>query len=673
MRDNDTSSDRLWFWFAVVSVVFLAVLAVSPVKDYFRPYRHYQQDYRQRLLAAAGTSQELKQARSLETGVRQVWLRDFEDRVDRCTTCHLGVDQAQMADAPQPFRLHPVTPHTPDAFDRFGCVSCHRGQGRATSESEAHGEVADWSSPLLPLGYTEASCGTCHEGTTVPEAEQLSAGRALLLRAGCYGCHLLGGGEGWESSAPDLDGLADKTSPDWLRAWLHDPRALRATTWMPTFRLDDPEIEALVAYLWVQPPQRPLEGLVPEELPAGDSRRGKKLFREARCISCHTIDGRGNGSAPELDGVGSADSRRWLVAFLGDPHAFQPQTKMPQFAFSREDLLDLSQYFVDELSAVDGPQGGAPFHPPKTLIDQGAELYQRYGCGGCHRLGGKHGSKIGPDLTGIGSKPAHLLDFGQRDDLPRQLPDWLAAKVTDPRSFRDGLKMPVFGFDEVQTTQVVTALLSYTGETIPESYRIAAAASHYAPPGRFGKLVQRYRCLSCHRIQGAGGDISTAPLTAEGSKVRQGWLSRYLLVPTTIRPVLTDRMIVLGMAPEEANFLADFMKNVYVDDSIPGDVFPDGVPAETAARGKRLFFERYGCQSCHQVQGTGGYYGPPLDDTPKKLVSGWVAWWLQGPQRWRSDIRCPDFGMDATDATDLAGYLVSLPQPPAAAATGGTP
>ena len=45
--------------FALSSVVCLAVLAISPVKDYFRDYRRYQNAYRERLLAAAGSSQEL--------------------------------------------------------------------------------------------------------------------------------------------------------------------------------------------------------------------------------------------------------------------------------------------------------------------------------------------------------------------------------------------------------------------------------------------------------------------------------------------------------------------------------------------------------------------------------------------------------------------------------------
>ena len=230
--------------------------------------------------------------------------------------------------------------------------------------------------------------------------------------------------------------------------------------------------------------------------------------------------------------------------------------------------------------------------------------------------------------------------------------------------------MPEFTFTEEELTAVVTALLSYTRGAVPEPYRVPATVAEYGPPGRFGALAREYRCQSCHQIQGAGEDLSTAPLTAEGSKVKGEWLKQYLLLPTTIRPILTERMIPLGMPEDEAAFLAEFIDNVYLDDRIPGEIFPNGVPPEQVERGRRLFFERYGCQACHQAEGTGGYYGPPLDDSPQKLESGWIAWWLEGPQRWRADVRCPDYGMEADDARDLAAYLAA-PGPPAAPRGGG--
>ncbi len=675
MAGPGRSTSRLWLAFALASLACLVVLAVSPVKDYLREYRRYQDGYRARLLASASTSKELAAARAETVHIRQIWIPAFGDRVDRCVSCHLGVETPKLAAAEAPYRPHPLTPHTPEDFPRFGCVACHRGQGRATSLAEAHGSVPDWSSPLLPLRYTEAACGTCHRGLVVPEAALLSAGRALMNRIGCPGCHKIESWTDWRSQAPDLDGLADKTHVEWLRAWLKHPRDLRPATWMPDFHLSDEEIETLTAFLWAQPGKRPFAGAVEGDLATGDLERGKKTFREARCISCHTIEGRGNGSACELSGIGSKVNRRWLVAFIGDPQAFRPGIAMPRYDFSRQQLLDLATYLGEELVDPGAPAAGAPYRPSPPKIAAGEEVFVKYGCAGCHHIAGrKDAAPIGPELTGIGAKPAELLDFGVRQDLPRRLPDWLAAKVSHPRSFRDGLRMPEFGFSPGEIEALVTALLSYDATAVPEAYRVEASTGHYRPPGHFGELVGQYRCLSCHEMQGVGGDISTAPLTNEGSKVQESWLKAYLLLPTAIRPVLTDRMVPLQMSDENAGFLANFMANVFVDDAIPGEIFPNGPPRDQAERGRRLYYEHYGCQSCHQIGGSGGYYGPPLDDAPKKLRSGWIAWWLQGPQRWRSDVRCPDFGLGAEDARDLAAFLATAqPARPDAAQSGGRP
>jgi mono/diheme cytochrome c family protein len=237
MAGQGVSSDRLWFWFAISSAAFLGVLAISPAKDYLREYRTHQERYRGLLLETAGSAAEVRKARSVAVAIRQIWLPAFEGRVDRCVTCHLGVENPRMAQAPQPFRSHPATPHAPEHFQRFGCVACHRGQGRATSLAEAHGDAPDWESPLLPRELTEASCGRCHLGDTVPEASLLSEGRALVRRAGCFGCHKVNGTDDWSSDAPDLNGLSLKTGPEWLRAWLRAPRDLQPNTLMPDFGL----------------------------------------------------------------------------------------------------------------------------------------------------------------------------------------------------------------------------------------------------------------------------------------------------------------------------------------------------------------------------------------------------------------------------------------------------
>jgi mono/diheme cytochrome c family protein len=659
------SSDRLWFWFGVSSVAFLVVLAVSPIKDHFREYRHYQNEYRQRLLHSAASLKELQRARALTVGVRQIWVPELDNHVDRCVSCHLGTASARMVGADEPFRQHPRTPHTPADFDRFGCVACHQGQGRATTKAEAHGNVPDWNSPVLPVRYTEAACGRCHLGESVPEASLLSEGRALMARVGCYGCHKVAGHGDWKSEAPDLAGLSQKTNPAWLAAWIKSPRS-RPDTWMPDFQLAAAEIDTVVAFLWTRPPRIDLDA-DSNAIPPGNAERGKLIFSTSRCISCHTIQGRGNGSAPELSGVGSKVTRRWLAAFLANPERFYPDTKMPRFHFATQDIADLTDFMLEEFTDPSAPEPTRGLHVSDRVAQAGEAIFRRVGCNGCHQIGGRSlGVGIGPELTGIADKPVVRLDFGRRSDLPRRLPDWLAAKVSNPRSFRDGLTMPRFGFTEHQTEALVTALLSMGQEPVPAAYQVPVHKPSYTPPGRFGALVRRYRCMSCHRIGGVGGDISTAPLTAEGSKVRPGWIADYLKLPTTVRPILEERMLQLQMPEEERTFISNFAENVLRDDRIPDEIFSTPPSRDEVERGRRLFHERYGCSACHMVGGSGGFYGPVLDGAGTRLKTGWIFTWLKGPQRLKADAREPDYGLDDVDARALTAYVASLPAPASA-------
>src|ERR1043166_1049186 len=56
-------------------------------------------------------------------------------KVDRCTTCHLGIDKKGFEHEKQPFTTHPDLAfylQGPHPIDKVGCTSCHQGRGRAT-------------------------------------------------------------------------------------------------------------------------------------------------------------------------------------------------------------------------------------------------------------------------------------------------------------------------------------------------------------------------------------------------------------------------------------------------------------------------------------------------------------------------------------------------------------
>jgi cytochrome c2 len=661
--------------FAITSLVFLGVLAISPAKNALRPYRSLQQQFRKLGATRAHSLKEALRYEGQPVAIRQIWLPRLEGRVDRCASCHLGAADPVMAQAPEPFRLHPATAHTPSEFDRFGCTPCHGGQGPATSLEEAHGIAEDAGPPMLPREQIEAGCGRCHSGETVDDAPVLSLGRAVMTRFGCYACHLVRGHEDFRSEAPPLATIALKTGAAWLRQWLKNPKAVDPNTTMPSFDLTDAEIEELSHALFGRtPPPELAAAIAAADLEGpGDPAAGKKIFSEARCISCHTVEGKGHGTAPELSKIASAATRGWLLAFLRDPHAFNPRTRMPQYGFSASESRDVVAYLEDELRDFDAPKDVLdPLRVNRTLAEKGEKTFRALGCFACHGgTGAALAERFGPDLNGVGDKKARSLDFGKREDLPRTTPAWLGAKLANPRSFAQGLKMPSFDLPPDEVRAVVTALLALGAQPVPEPFRSAERQpAGVIPGGEIGRLLDRYRCLSCHQIGDRGGDISTAPLTHEGSKVRREWLTNYLLVSYSIRPIIEERMPIFRMSRADAELLAGAITSFYVDPAIAQDPFAGRAASDAdAGEGARLYTS-LGCRACHIVGAAGGYYGPPLTDTQTRLQPGWVFAWLKAPQRWRADVRCPDYGLTDTDALRLTAYLETLKVPPETIARG---
>ena len=58
--------------------------------------------------------------------------------VDRCVSCHMGIEDPEFSDDEQPFTAHPNldligSSSSPHPFNEFGCASCHSGRSRGTS------------------------------------------------------------------------------------------------------------------------------------------------------------------------------------------------------------------------------------------------------------------------------------------------------------------------------------------------------------------------------------------------------------------------------------------------------------------------------------------------------------------------------------------------------------
>lgn len=285
--------------------------------------------------------QQIKAKKKTPLEIRQFIVKDL-DRIDRCITCHVGMDpltnpSMQTNFKENPFKGHPgdlLKTHSPT---KYGCTICHHGQGLATTVEAAHGRVRHWEEPLLAPPFIQASCAKCHaDFENVSYAQTAALGKELFTKNGCYGCHAIKGWGGIISE--DLGEVASKSlaridfSPsklprnDWnIQNWIllhltRDPMELVpgdpqghmgepiSPSGMPPFYLElkDNDAQAIATYLlslsadkvphdyYVYAPPKP------EPRFASATEHGKYVYEKYGCAGCHGIeakDGRRNFNA----------------------------------------------------------------------------------------------------------------------------------------------------------------------------------------------------------------------------------------------------------------------------------------------------------------------------------------------------------------------------------------
>ena len=650
--------------FGVVSVVFLFSIAIAPAKNYFSEWRHYQHGY---LKMIRNRSDANTLQRHFEGGIQQIWLPEL-GVVDRCTSCHVGMKETSLSDVPtQPFRPHPIIPHK---SSQFGCTVCHRGQGAATTVAEAHNSTLAWEQPILPAKYIESSCGECHRGS-LPGTPVLNEGRHLLSRYGCVNCHMVKLPDGTTMKAtddpPSLSHIADKSTREWIYAWLKDPQAYASTATMPNFKLTDNDARDMSAFLMAN--STPLHGdaVTLSAKPAADPAAGASLYGESFCASCHAVQNAagnmvGGKVGPELTKVGSKVKPEWLQAWLQNPRNYDPGTAMPHYRFNDGQVATLSTFLMaktdSDLLASVHLDAATP-----EQIAHGKRLVSDYGCASCHEIAGiKRPENFAPELSRIGSKSITQLIF--LPGMPHTLPDYLAGKIKQPRAFSPGLRMPQYSFTTAQIDALTTALLALNehSTTLPASLAVPALSeSNYQPAGKAGKLMSDLACFSCHRINGHGGDMAP-DLSWEGSSVQRDWLVQFFKNPGTLRPALIRRMPRFNLTDGEANELTDYIMTVYQNPAIDLDSMPpSGYSPGEIELGKQLFYGKYACQGCHIVdtKTDKGYIGPTLTQVGTRLTAAWIYQWMKNPQALRPGTIEPNRAMGDEDARALTAFLIS--------------
>lgn len=250
---------------ALCGLVGLALLGTTAVREQQREWKEHQQEYRELLLnkidrdanpalyaRVADMTPEIKQVMVAGLGV-----------VERCTTCHLGIEDTLFSSSRQPLMTHPnlgLLEHHP--VETFGCTICHGGQAAATTyEGASHQSMAHWPDPMVKNGFMESRCGYCHKDYEAIGTDKLSLGKKLFKDLHCSGCHKVDPADG--SMAPALTAFADKdpgsfdfthidgdrSKQNWVMEHFRNPQKVTPGSPMSIYAMNEHQVEALTTYV----------------------------------------------------------------------------------------------------------------------------------------------------------------------------------------------------------------------------------------------------------------------------------------------------------------------------------------------------------------------------------------------------------------------------------------
>ncbi|MBZ5559048.1 MAG: c-type cytochrome [Acidobacteriia bacterium] len=344
---------------AVVGLVLVLGAVLFTINDREHEWRYYQYQFRRVVADKLGA----EKARTVPSGLQQIWVPSL-GHADRCVTCHQAVAWNGFEAAEEPYRTHSAEPLKNHPIEKFGCSSCHGGQGWAVDVGPAHGPVEHWEEPLLgrQLGteyslvdnkaaLMQMNCNTCHRyDRETKSADFINLAKAIVNARGCRACHVINSRGG--TIGPDLTFVGDKapeqyeygrlsgqkTAFAWHVAHLKDPRALVADTVMPNFNLTTKEAQALAILIlsWRKSPvpAAMVPGTPRTDPQTADERAAEEAmkagpgawFVKTGCFVCHSIAALGVKSpaqiGPDLStAVDDVQSRfgRTVDDFLASP------------------------------------------------------------------------------------------------------------------------------------------------------------------------------------------------------------------------------------------------------------------------------------------------------------------------------------------------------------------
>jgi cytochrome c2 len=425
------------------------------------------------------------------------------------------------------FAAHPrldlfVGANSKHPAEKFGCTTCHAGQGSSTSFlwashspndsrtehkwTEEHGwyqiHAGDWEFPMLPKRFTESSCLKCHHqvtdlisSTSTKEAPKLLRGFELIQQNGCFGCHEIAGRKSGKAVGPDLrleanpplEDLnpserariesdpdnrpgnyrkvgpslyrwAEKSNPEFTAKWIRAPREFRPDTKMPHFY--------------------GLSNNSADVLRA-EYEKKKELAKDDPKLKNLEIVNEEKFPDVEIQAITYFLFEK-SKEFVGD---IKEQAKKDTAAAAAQDQIELMSLYVkgkleyEERQKLDQITRRMLLRKAKTLGDltdgyageakKGRQLFVERGCLACHSHEATEKAEGGPAVASEAqfgpnlSQVAEKLGAKAGDKASAQL--WLVQWVLDPKVHSPRSRMPVTHLTPHEAADVAAWLLNQPG------------------------------------------------------------------------------------------------------------------------------------------------------------------------------------------------------------------
>jgi mono/diheme cytochrome c family protein len=292
--------------------------------------------------------------------------------------------------------------------------------------------------------------------------------------------------------------------------------------------------------------------------------KGKTLYADLGCASCHGDLGKGDGQPELKDADGRPSKPRDFTSehFRGGgdradlAHRIaggMDGTPMPSYNDSLEtpaDVWALADYVLSlRAPAMAKPRAAAP-------IAAGREVAAKFSCGGCHVLDDGKGGDVGPDLRVSGQK----LDS-----------NWVRAFLKSTREYGKIYPWRVYRMPQLalsdEEIEVMTTYLATVGKRAVGPVDVPDPATFPPEKVEQGKLLYVVRCTECHNL---GTAIPTLPIKQQGPdlilvphRVDFEWAKRWIQNPKAIDP--KTKMVGPDLTPEQVEAVRMFVWKTAID------------------------------------------------------------------------------------------------------------